>query len=201
MAWVADPTVHVEDPFSGIGRPRVLFVGRLAPQKGVRTLIEAAGALRTPGIQVLLVGDGPEQARLESEVGTSGLGHRVHFLGFVHHDTVPAALAHADLLVLPSLYEELGTVLLEAMWSNLPIVASRTGGIPDVVSDGKTGLLVPPGEPRALAGAIDRVLGSPDLARRLAQAAHERARDYDWEVLAGRVLDVYRRVSNRGRRP
>jgi len=93
--------------------------------------------------------------------------------------------------VLPSLYEELGTVLLEAMWANLPIVASRTGGIPDVVSDETTGLLVPPGDPRALAGAIDRVLGSPDLARRLTQAARRQAKDYDWEVLADRVVDVY----------
>ena len=96
--------------------------------------------------------------------------------------------------MLPSLYEELGTVLLEAMWANLPIVASRTGGIPDVVSDETTGLLVPPGDPRALAGAIDRVLGSPDLARRLTQAARRQAKDYDWEALADRVVDVYRSV-------
>lgn len=190
-----------EDPFAGIGRPRVLFMGRLVPQKGVRTLIEAAGILRTSDVQVLLVGDGPERPVLEREVSRLGLVHTVHFLGFVPHSRVPAVLAHADLLVLPSLYEELGTVLLEAMWSSLPVVASRTGGIPDVVTDETTGLLVPPGEPRALAKAIDRVLGSPDLARRLAEAASRQAKDYDWEVLAGRVLDVYRGVSSIGHRP
>lgn len=183
-----------EDPFPDVGRPRVLFIGRLAPQKGVRTLVEAAGTLQTPDVRVLLVGDGPERARLEREVERLGLGHRVRFLGFFPHDRVPAALAHADLLVLPSLYEELGTVLLEAMWSGLPIVASRTGGIPDVVSDETTGLLVPPGDPKALAEAIDRVLGSPDLARRLAEAARRQAKAYDWEVLADRILGVYRRV-------
>jgi glycogen(starch) synthase len=144
---------------------------------------------------VLLVGDGPERPALEREVGRLGLGDRVRFLGFVPHDRVPAILTHADLLVLPSLYEELGTVLLEAMWVGLPIVASRTGGIPDVIEDGINGLLVPPGDPHTLAGAIDRVLGTPDLARRLAEAASQRAKEYDWEVLAERVLKVYRELT------
>jgi glycosyltransferase involved in cell wall biosynthesis len=84
--------------------------------------------------------------------------------------------------------------LLEAMWMGLPVVASRTGGIPDVVTDEVDGLLVTPGRPEALAGTIDRVLGSPDLARRLGEAARERARDYDWEMLAGRILEIYRGV-------
>lgn len=188
-----------EDPFPGIGRPRVLFVGRLASSKGVCTLIEAAGALRTSGVHLILVGDGPERAALEREAEKLGLGARTHFQGFVTHDRVPAALAHADLLVLPSLYEEFGTVLLEAMWSDLPVVASRTGGIPDVVSDEKSGLLVAPGDPKGLARAIDRVLGDPRLARRLAGAARLRARDYDWEVLADRVVEVYRKVTGIGR--
>jgi glycogen synthase len=103
--------------------------------------------------------------------------------------------AHADLLVLPSLYEELGTVLLEAMQAALPIVASRTGGIPDVIEDGVNGLLVPPGDPEALARAIDRLLADRALAYRLSEGAQERAKDYDWEVLAGRVLQVYRGIT------
>jgi glycogen(starch) synthase len=184
-----------EDPLAGIGRPRILFVGRLAPQKGVRTLVAATRLLQSPGARVLLVGDGPERPALEREAGRLGLGDRVRFLGFVPHDRVPAILTHADLLVLPSLYEELGTVLLEAMWAGLPIVASRTGGIPDVIEDGINGLLVPPGDPHTLAGAIDRVLGTPDLARRLAEAASQRAKEYDWEVLAERVLKVYRELT------
>jgi glycogen synthase len=98
-------------------------------------------------------------------------------------------------LVLPSVYEELGTVLLEAMWAGLPIVASRTGGIPDVIEDGVNGLLVPPGEPEALASVIDRVLADRALAYRLSEGAQKRGKDYDWEVLAGRVLQVYRGVT------
>ena len=180
------------DPFPRIGRPRVVFAGRLAPQKGVRTLIEAARLLKTPGVQVLLVGDGPQRSTLERDVRRLAVGDMVHLLGFVPHERVPAVLSHADLLVLPSLYEELGTVLLEAMWVGLPIVASRTGGIPDIIDEGVNGVLVSPGDPEALAGAIDRLLAEPDLARRLGAAARKRARDYDWGVLAGRILAVYR---------
>jgi glycogen(starch) synthase len=183
-----------EDPFSGVGRPRVLFVGRLAPQKGVRALVEAAGLLEDESAQVLLVGDGPERKALEREAERLGVGRRLHFVGFLAHDRLPAAMSHADLLVLPSLYEELGTVLLEAMQAGLPIVASKTGGIPEVAEDGVNGMLVPPGDPEAIARAIDRILADRGLANRLSEEAQERGKDYDWEVLAGRVLRVYRGV-------
>jgi glycogen(starch) synthase len=184
-----------EDPFAGIRRPRVLFVGRLAPQKGVSTLVEAAGLLKEPSAQVLLVGDGPERSKLERDAERLGVDDRLHFVGFFAHERLPAVLAHADLLVLPSLYEELGTVLLEAMQAALPIVASRTGGIPDVIEDGVNGILVPPDEPEELAHAINRLLADRDLARRLSEGAQERGKDYDWEVLAERVLRVYQGVT------
>jgi glycosyltransferase involved in cell wall biosynthesis len=128
-------------------------------------------------------------------VAASGVGGRLHFVGFLTHDRLPAVMSHADLLVLPSLYEELGTVLLEAMQAGLPIVASKTGGIPDVIEDGVNGMLVPPGDPEAIALAIDRLLANRDLARRLSEGAQEGGKDYDWEMLAGRVLRVYRGVT------
>ena len=174
--------------------PASALVGRLAPQKGVRTLVEAARLLKTSGVQVLLVGDGPQRSRLEQEIRRLAVGDVVHLFGFVPHERVPAVLTHADLLVLPSLYEELGTILLEAMWVGLPIVASRTGGIPDIIDDGVTGVLVEPGDPEVLARAIDRLLADSDLARRLGEAARGRARDYDWGVLAERVLAIYQEV-------
>jgi glycosyltransferase involved in cell wall biosynthesis len=129
------------------------------------------------------VGDGPERTALEREAKRIGVGDRLRFVGFVAHDRLPAVLAHADMLVLPSLYEELGTVLLEAMQAGLPVVASKTGGIPD----GVNGMFVPPGDPEALARAIDRLLADRDLACRLSEGA----KDYDWEALAERVLRVY----------
>jgi glycogen(starch) synthase len=152
----------------------------------VHTLVAAAGLLEDPSVRVLLVGDGPERKALEREAERIDAGDRVRFLGFFAHERLPAAMAHA---------EELGTVLLEAMWAGLPIVASRTGGIPDVIEDGVNGLLVPPGEPEALASVIDRVLADRALAYRLSEGAQKRGKDYDWEVLAGRVLQVYRGVT------
>jgi len=184
-----------EDPFAGVGKPRVLFVGRLAPQKGVGTLVAAAGLLEDPSAQILLVGDGPERKALEREAKRIGVADRLHFVGFVTHERLPAVLAHADLLVLPSIYEELGTVLLEAMQAALPIVASKTGGIPEVIEDGVNGMLVPPGDPEALARAIDRLLADRALACRLSEGAQERVKHYDWEVLAERVLVVYQGVT------
>jgi len=158
-------------------------------------LVAATGLLEDPCAQVLLVGDGPKRPSLEREAERTGVGDRLHFLGFLAHEWVPAVLAHADLLVLPSLYEELGTVLLEAMQAGLPVVASKTGGIPEVIEDGVNGLLVPPGEPEALARAIDRLLADRDLARRLSEGAQQRAKDYDCEVLAERILRAYQDVT------
>ena len=171
----------VADPFPHIPRPRVLFVGRLAEQKGVRTLLAAAPSVNA---DVVLVGDGPERKALEERAPD-----RTHFVGFVPHERIPAVLAHGDVLVLPSRYEELGSVLIEALWSGLPVVASRVGGIPEVVRDGETGILVPPGEPHALAAALNRVLDDPELARHLhASALRERER---WSGLVERTLAVY----------
>jgi glycosyltransferase involved in cell wall biosynthesis len=108
---------------------------------------------------------------------------------------VPAWLAAADVLVLPSIYEELGSVLLEAMAAGLPVVASAVGGIPDTLGD--AGRLVPPRDPAALAAAVDELLDHPALAAQLGDAARRRATAFSWDVLAGRVLDVYRQVVGR----
>jgi 2-deoxystreptamine N-acetyl-D-glucosaminyltransferase/2-deoxystreptamine glucosyltransferase len=102
-------------------------------------------------------------------------------------------LASLDLLVLPSQYEEMGSVLVEAMVAGLPVVATDVGGIPEVVRHGETGLLVPPGDVAALAAALDRVVADPVLRARLADGARRRSQQYSWPVLAARVSAVYRR--------
>ena len=168
----------------------MLFVGRLAAQKGVATLLDAVPLLRTRAA-VVLVGDGPQRAALERQAGHLG-PDRVHFQGFVPHAEVPAWLTAADVLVLPSIYEELGSVLLEAMAAGLPVVASAVGGIPDALGD--AGRLVPPSDPVALAAAVDELLDDPALAAELGEAARRRATAFSWDTLAGRVLDVYRQV-------
>lgn len=186
------------DPFPHVGRPRVVFVGRLAPQKGVGVLVRAAARLHTPQVQVVLVGDGPDRAAIDAEIVRLGLGDRVHVTGFVPHERVPAALAHADVFVMPSVYEELGSALVEAQWAGVPVVATRVGGIPDVVEDGVTGVLVPPRDPVALASEVDGLLADRDRARSLARRGQAASARYDWTGLAARVLEVYETVAGGG---
>jgi glycosyltransferase involved in cell wall biosynthesis len=182
------------DPYAQLPHPRIVFVGRLHAQKGVPTLVRAAALVRTPGAHLLLVGDGPERAGVERLIRDLHLGDRTTLAGAVEHDRVPAVLDGADVVVVPSVHEELGSIVLEAMQAGRPIVASRTGGIPSAVRDGIEGLLVPPGDPAALAAAVDRVLADVPLANRLGAAARARAKDYDWSALAERVLGVYSQV-------
>lgn len=187
-AAAADPEV------SALPGRRILFVGRLHPQKDLPTLLRAVPLLGTPGARLVVVGDGPDRPQAERLARQLGLGRAVTFLGAVPHHRIPAILAAGEVLAMPSRYEELGSVLVEALRAGLPAVASRVGGIPDVVRDGVTGLLVPPGDPAALAAGLDRVLGQPTLAARLSAAGRERATAYDWSHLAGRVRDVYARL-------
>jgi glycogen synthase len=182
----------VPDPFPTLGRPRVVYVGRLARSKGVPALVQAAALLRTPDARVLLVGDGPARATIERMIHRHGLADRVRITGFMAHREIPAVLRHADVFCLPSHYEELGTAVLEAMQAGLPIVASDTGGIPAAV--GPAARLVPPGDAGALAAALDALLADPAQAMQLARLGRERPQSMGWERLAPRVLDVYRTV-------
>jgi glycosyltransferase involved in cell wall biosynthesis len=181
--------LHGDPLLAAIPRPRVVFLGRLHAQKQVDTLVRAAASL--PRAQVVLVGDGPERGGLERLARRLGVADRVHFCGFVPHDRVPAVLRSADVMALPSRYEELGSALLEAMEAGVPIVASATGGIPDVITDERNGLLVPPADPEAMARAIGRLLADQTLSSRLARAGREEVAHYDWNLLAKRVLGVY----------
>jgi glycosyltransferase involved in cell wall biosynthesis len=181
------------DLFTGVPGPRIGYVGRMAPQKRPDRLVEAFGRMRTTA-SLVLVGDGPDRTRVQRLVAASPARGRITEVGFVDHATVPAVLASLDVLVLPSAYEEMGSVLTEAMAAGLPVVASDVGGIPEVVRHGETGLLVPPDDVDALAAALDRLAGDPVLRAALAAGARARARRYAWPYLAGRVAEVYARV-------
>jgi glycogen(starch) synthase len=178
------------DPVPDVRRPRLLYVGRLAPQKSVATLLDAFELLRTPA-QLIIVGTGPDEPSLRRRAAASTRAADIRFVGHVPHRDVPAYLQHADVLVLPSRYEELGSVLLEAAAAGLPAVASRVGGIPDAVIDGETGLLAAPGDPAAFADAIERLSTDDPFRRRCGAAAAARATGYDWRLLARRVQEVY----------
>ena len=180
--------------------PLLGVVGRLSSEKGQGVLLGALPEILAafPLAACALAGDGPARADLESEAKRLGLGDRVLFLG--HRRDVPAVLAALDLFVQPSLYEGFGLSLLEAMAAGLPIVASRVGGIPELLEDGRTGLLVPPQDPAALARAILRLLRDRDLAQRLSGAARLRALDRHSMAQATESVDaLYRRVLEGGR--
>jgi glycogen(starch) synthase len=183
------------DPFPGLPRPRVAYIGRIAPQKDVGTLVEAFGRVAGEAC-LLIVGDGPDRQAVERRVLRSGpLAGRVHFTGFLEHRKIPAVLRHVDLLVLATRYEELPSVLVEGMAAGLPVVASRVGGIPTLVDHDVTGLLVPPGDAAALAAAITRVLAEPGTAARLGAAARRSAGRYAWPALARQVAAVYQELT------
>lgn len=140
---------------------------RIAPQKDLGKLISAFGRVAGPAC-LLIVGDGP--GRRTAEQQARPLAGRARFAGFVPHARVPAVLRHIDLLVLATRYEELPSVLIEAMAAGLPVIATRAGGIPALVDHDVNGLLVPPGDAAALAAVISRVLTEPGSAARLAAA-------------------------------
>ncbi|MBI3087370.1 MAG: glycosyltransferase family 4 protein [Candidatus Omnitrophica bacterium] len=156
-------------------RPTVVCVSNFAPFKGHEVLVEALRRLTSPNpVRCLMVGDGPTRGRIERAVQAAGLSQAVEFLGF--RDDVPAILREADAVVLPSHWEPFGLVILEAMAAGVPVVATAAGGVPEIVTDGETGLLVPPGDARAMAQAVARVLSEEPLRQRLVAQAAELVR-------------------------
>ena len=161
------------------GRPSsrlICVIARLTPDKGHDLLLQAAAALasRHPGIRYLFVGTGVEEGRLRRLAGDLGLAEVVAFLGV--RDDVPRIVAASDLFVLPSLNEGLSLAMLEAMAIGTPVVATRVGGAADVIEPGRTGWIVPPGQPTSLADAIDEALRAPGRAAEYARRARNRVR-------------------------
>jgi glycosyltransferase involved in cell wall biosynthesis len=188
--------------------PVVGVFSRLAPWKGQHVLLEALAAL--PGVHALLIGAalfGGEvryATSLHEQAERQGLSDRVHFLGF--RSDIPVLLHGVDVVVHTSTAPEpFGRVVVEGMMAGRPVVATRAGGVTEIITDGRTGMLVPPGDVRALAQAVDRLLTSPEEAQALARAGHKEALE---RFSLQRMLDdlelhlaeVQRRWSSRARR-
>ena len=174
-------------------------VGNLYAVKGHTYLLEALAQLNStyPQLHVALAGRGELAAALEAQARDLGLGGRVHFLGL--RQDVANVLAAADVFVLPSLSEGLPLALLEAMFASRPIVASAVGDVPVALAGGAAGLLVPPGDPTALARAIDRLLAQPFEAQRLGSSAQARAAaEYGIERMVRRYAGLYQGVLANG---
>ncbi len=215
---------------------RILYVGRVSPEKGVADLMAAFAELavdrpelhldlvgsvamlpysiirlleRDPTIRSLVPFYGVDlvsrfrkqivgarssfRVALEDRI-PAGLESRVQFHGPVPHDELPALYGRADVFAFPSVWQEpFGLPILEAMAMELPVVASRSGGIPEIVTDGETGLLCDRGGGGGLAEALERILNDPDTAARLGKAGGERARDlFSWRAAGDRLVDIYR---------
>jgi glycosyltransferase involved in cell wall biosynthesis len=175
------------------GPPRLLCVAWLDPKKGHRFLLEALAALGRDDVTLDLVGGGELRAELEAEAARLELSGRVRFLGPLAKEDVAELMRRADLFVLPSLHENLPVVLAEAMASGLPAVATRVGGVEEVL-DPDAGVLVPPRDPEALAGAIRESLErSPPDAATLAARARER---FGYEALGRTWDEIYAELSS-----
>ncbi len=154
--------------------PRIGMVGRLGWKKGYPHALEAVALLRTryPNLEVEIVGDGTDRADLEALATRLALGDTVHFLG--RREDVPDLLPRWSIYALSSVIEGMPNALLEAMAAGLAVVSTTAGGCGEVVTNGESGLLVPPADPRALADALDQLLSDPPLRERLGQNARTR---------------------------
>ncbi|MGD8395179.1 MAG: glycosyltransferase, partial [Candidatus Eiseniibacteriota bacterium] len=167
----------------------LLAINLFVPIKGHAILVEAFDALRhrVPGCRLVLTSDGPLRPAIERQVAERGLDDRVRLTGFLDHDDLPRWIAAADLLVLPSLDEGMPLSILEGFACGRPLVASRVGGIPELVTDERFGILVPPGDATALAAALESALARHwDVTTLCA-----RAQEFAWPAVIERLEDVY----------
>ncbi len=173
-------------------------VSRLSSEKGIRYLIEAFEQLRElygGAVSLRIAGDGPERSRLEATVQRLSLESSVQFRGWVEHADVPTFLDELDVFVMPSTWEGFGVAAAEASAAGLPVVATNVYGIPDVVIDGETGLLVPPKDPGALARSVSLLVRDAQLRAKLGEAGRAYvARHYDWTENARQMASIYERL-------
>jgi starch synthase len=200
-----DTSQYAPDPATDVlerhgiapGRPYVIFVGRVTRQKGLPVLLRAAATL-DPSVQLVLCAGAPDTPELATEVSGLVAGLQEARSGvfwipeMLPKPSVIQLLSHALAFVCPSVYEPLGIVNLEAMACGTAVVASRVGGIPEVVSDGVTGLLVPPDDPAALAAALNALVRDPARAARYGQAGRDRAvAEFSWQTVAAETAALY----------
>jgi glycosyltransferase involved in cell wall biosynthesis len=218
LALRADPDQPVEIIPNGIdterfapGEPktpgghdtvRLICVSRLVPRKGLEVLLEAVRELSDLPVELEIVGRGELEASLRRRIAELGLERRVQLAGYVPQSKLGARYRHADLFVLPSFAESFGLVLLEAMSTGLPVVATRVGGIPETVSDGVNGLLVEPGSALELTRAIRALILDPERRRRMGEKNVALVTErFGWPRIAEAYEEVYYRALTRAGQP
>ncbi|CAN5721152.1 GDP-mannose-dependent alpha-(1-6)-phosphatidylinositol monomannoside mannosyltransferase [soil metagenome] len=186
---------------------RILFVGRLVERKGVHVLLQAVAELsRRRDVALTVVGDGPMLGALEAQAGDLGVADIVEFTGPISSSELSRRFSSCDVFVLPAIrdakgdVEGLGVVLIEALLHERPVIASRSGGIVDIVKDAETGTLVPAGRSDLLCAAIERYMDDPELANRLARVGREHVlKQFSWSTITDRLESVYRELTEKPR--
>lgn len=194
-----DPQPYLSADGHGVRREMALgeevlitMIGRLVPQKDPSTLLEAAAALRGH-VRVALVGGGERQGQVEEFIWKRALNQRVSLLG--ERSDVPAILAASSVFVLSTNWEGLPRSIIEAMMAGLPVVATNVGGVPELVEDGVTGILIPRNDPGAMTHALQRLIDNPELRRRMGEAGREKAlRDFTLDRMLMETEKVYDEV-------
>jgi glycosyltransferase involved in cell wall biosynthesis len=171
-----------------------ITVANLKWQKGHKFLIEAASLIdKSERPHFLFVGEGPERNPLEKLIQEKGLNDFFHFAG--QRTDIPELLAIADIFVLPSILEGLGICLIEAFAAGLPVIATETGGIPEIAKDGKNAILIPPSNPNALVEAIKKLNNSPDLRQKISEINSLHAKDFSIDIIADLYLKAYKELT------
>lgn len=176
----------------------VMAIARLEKVKGIDYLIGAADILnkkyKKQNIKYFIIGDGSQGKNLNNLVKKLNLKEKIKFLGQIPNEKIPEYLSAADCFVLPSLKEGFGIVILEAMAAVLPVVATKVGGILDIIEDGKNGILIEPGDSKEIVKAIQKIYSKKELSLNLVQNAKMNLEKYDWKTIAQRVYLIYQNL-------
>ena len=177
--------------------PLLMFTGRLEVEKGIYTMLDALPTIleRHPDVRLIVAGQGGQGPQFDADIVERGLSPNVVRAGWLSEDELKALIAAADVALVPSLYEPFGLVALEAMALGTPVVVARTGGLADIVEEGRTGLSFTPGEPGDLAAAVIETLSDQQAARLRADLARaELPKRFDWRHIAEETVTVYERA-------
>ncbi|HEY3329602.1 MAG TPA: glycosyltransferase family 4 protein [Capsulimonadaceae bacterium] len=175
-------------------KPYILGIGRLVPQKGFDVLIRAFGVATLPDHDLLIAGEGPDRVELEQLAQELKLSDKVHFVGRADRPTAISLFQGCSFFVLPSRQEPQGIVNLEAMAAGKAVVASRVGGVPEIVLDNEVGILVEAEDVDSMASALRSVASSDDLRLKLGKAGRARAEQFDWKAIADQYVAIYSRA-------
>jgi teichuronic acid biosynthesis glycosyltransferase TuaC len=178
----------------------VIFVGELKINKGIFELINVLKNLISnyPLLHAIIVGDGPEHSVIKNEVYSGKLNNKIHLVGNQRHSEVYSWLSAADIFVLPTHYEGLPNAVLEAMACNLPVISTDVGGVPEIIDDGKNGILIRARDEDALSRAIEFLINNEETSKRMGILGREKIEyEFSWERSAQKMIDTYNEVVKR----